>query len=50
MLSNLRFQDGRSLEELYKEQMVQERLEKEQQRLDEIDMEVQANSDSDSEN
>lgn len=50
MLSNLRFQDGRSLEELYKEQMVQERLEKEQARLEEIDMEVQMNSESDSEN
>jgi len=40
MLSNLRFQDGRSLEELYKEQMVQERLTQEQARLAEIDMKV----------
>lgn len=29
MLSNLRFQDGRSLEEVYKEQMIQDRLKNE---------------------
>lgn len=29
MLSNLRFQDGRSLEEVYKQQMMEERLKKE---------------------
>lgn len=49
MLSNLRFSDGRSLEELYKEQMIQERLSKEQAHLAEIDMKVQLNEGTDSE-
>ena len=40
MLSNLRFQDGRSLEEVYKQQMVEERLQKEQIRLDQIEENV----------
>ena len=37
MLSNLRFWDGRSLEEMYNEAMKQERLEAEEARLEEID-------------
>lgn len=37
MLSNLRFQDGRSLEQVYKQQMIEERLTKEQIRLDLIE-------------
>jgi hypothetical protein len=40
MLSNLRFQDGRSLEELYKEQQVQERLKQEEARLAELDLKI----------
>lgn len=37
MLSNLRFQDGRSLEEVYKNQMVDDRIKKEQAKLEELD-------------
>jgi hypothetical protein len=42
MLSNLRFQDGRSLEEVYKQQMTEIRLVEEQKRLDEIQQQSQS--------
>jgi len=47
MLSNLRFQDGRSLEEIYKEQMIQDRLKQEQNRLVAIDEQIQGSSEND---
>ena len=49
MLSNLRFWDGRSLEEMYNEAMKQERLEAEEARLEEIDRQIQINIHSDTE-
>lgn len=48
MLSNLRFQDGKSLEEVYKTEMVKERIENEQNRLNEIELQQQQ-SDTESE-